>query len=51
MKQEKTILLTYYINNTDEQTKNVFSTVPYKSTELTISNDRLVQLIEADIRY
>ena len=50
MKKEKTILLTYYIKNTDEQTKNAFNTVPYKSTELTISEDRLVQLIEADMK-
>ena len=50
MKKEKTILLTYYIKNTDEQTKNAFNTVPYKSTELTISDDRLVQLIEADMK-
>ena len=42
MKKEKTILLTYYIKNTDEQTKNAFNIVPYKSTELTISEDRLV---------
>ena len=50
MKKEKTILLTYYIKNTDEQTKNAFNIVPYKSTELTISEDRLVQLIEADMK-
>ena len=50
MKKEKTILLTYYIKNTDEQTKNAFDTVPYKSTELTISDDRLVKLIEADMK-
>ena len=50
MKNEKTILLTYYIKNTHEQTKNILSTIPYKSTELTISDDRLVRLIEADMK-
>ena len=28
MKKEKTILLTYYIKNTDEQTKNAFDMSP-----------------------
>ena len=50
MKKEKTYLLTYYLKNTDERTKAIFENIPYKTKEIAISEDRLVKLIEADMK-
>ena len=50
MKNEKKYLLTYYIKNRDEQSKGAFPTIPYKSVEVTTSEDRIIQLIEADMK-
>lgn len=40
-------LLTYYIKNTDAGTKNLFEFVPYKSEELSMTNDQLMKLINS----
>lgn len=48
MKKEKTYLLTYYLKNTDERTKAVFENIPYKTKEISLSEERLVKLIEAE---
>ena len=50
MKNEKKYLLTYYIKNRDEQSKGAFPTIPYKSVEVTTSEDRIIKLIEADMK-
>lgn len=49
MKNEKHYLLTYYIKNTDEQTKHAFSIIPYKSLEIDLSEYRLWPLIDANL--
>lgn len=50
MKKEKTYLVTYYIKNTDERTKAVFENIPYKTKEITLSEDRMLKLIEAEMK-
>ena len=50
MKKEKTYLLTYYLKNTDERTKAVFENIPYKTKEISLSEERLVKLIEAELK-
>ncbi len=50
MKNEKLYLLTYYIKNTDERTKAATDTIPYKSLELSLSDEKLLQLIESDMK-
>ena len=50
MNNEKKYLLTYYIKNRNEQSQGVFPTVPYKSIEVATSEDRIVKLIDADMK-
>ena len=50
MKNEKKYLLTYYIKNRNEQSKGAFPTIPYKSVEVTTSEDRIIKLIEAEMK-
>ena len=50
MKNEKHYLLTYYIKNTDEQTKQTCSIIPYKSLEIDLSEHRLWPLIDANLK-
>ena len=45
MKKEKTYLLTYYLKNTDERTKAAFENIPYKTKEISLSEERLIKLI------
>ena len=40
-------LLTYYIKNTDDRTKNLFEFVPSKSEELSMTDDQLMKLISS----
>lgn len=40
-------LLTYYIKNTNAGTKNLFEYVPYKSEELSMTDDQLMKLIHS----
>ena len=40
-------LVTYYIKNEDEKTKDVFANIPYKSVELEMSKEKLLKLITA----
>ena len=50
MKKEKTYLLTYYLKNTDERTKAAFENIPYKTKEISLSEERLINLIEAELK-
>ena len=50
MKNEKKYLLTYYITNRDEQSKGAFPTIPYKSIEVATSENRIIKLIDADMK-
>lgn len=50
MKDEKHYLLTYYIKNPDKQTKHAFSIIPYKSSEVDLSEHRLWPLIDANLK-
>lgn len=50
MNNEKKYLLIYNIKNKDEHSKEAFKTIPYKSIEVATSEDRLIKLIDADMK-
>ena len=43
-------LLTYFIKNTDERTKNMFEFVPYKSDEISMTDEQLMKLINSKFK-
>ena len=43
-------LITYYIKNTDDRTKDLFEFVPYKSEELSMTEDQLMKLISSKLQ-
>lgn len=50
MADKKAFLLTYYIKNKDDRTNSVFDIIPYRTLALSMSEERVVKLIESEMK-